>query len=82
LTHVNASVPPVLTIHGDADPIVPFSQATLLHEALDRRGVKNQLLVVPGKKHGDFNEAEMTECFQTVWKFMDEIGIHPATKRQ
>ncbi|TSA40460.1 MAG: alpha/beta hydrolase [Verrucomicrobiales bacterium] len=82
LTHINASVPPVLTIHGDADPVVPFIHATLLHNALNQCGVKNELHVVKGKKHGDFDEAEMSENFRVIWKFLDDVGINSATKRK
>jgi acetyl esterase/lipase len=82
LTHVNASVPPVLTIHGDADQVVPFIQATLLHDALDRCGVKNELHVVKGKQHGDFDEVEMSENFRTIWKFLDEVGCNSPTRRK
>lgn len=81
-THINSSVPPVLTIHGDADQVVPFSQATLLHEALNQCGVKNELHVVKGKQHGDFDEVEMSENFRTIWKFLDEVGINSTTKRK
>ena len=82
LTRINASVPPVLTIHGDADQVVPFDQATRLHEALNQCGVKNQLHVVKGKKHGNFDEQEMSENFRIIWKFLDEVGVNPATKRK
>jgi acetyl esterase/lipase len=75
LTRVNASVPPVLTIHGDADSVVPFIHATLLHEALTAAGVKNELHVVKGKRHGGFNAEELDECFRAVWKFLDETGV-------
>jgi acetyl esterase/lipase len=80
LTYVNRSVPPVLTFHGDADQVVPLIQATLLHDALNQCGVKNQLHVVKGKQHGDFDEMEMSENFRIVWKFLDEIGVNSATK--
>jgi len=80
LTHINSSVPPVLTIHGDADTVVPIIHATLLHEALDQCGVKNELHVVKGKKHGNFDEQEMSENFQIIWKFLDEVGVTPVTK--
>jgi len=75
LSYVNSSVPPVLTIHGDADNTVPFIQASLLHEALNKQGVKNTLVVMKGKKHGDFDEAEMSENFKAIWKFLEEAGI-------
>jgi acetyl esterase/lipase len=75
LTYINSSVPPVLTIHGDADGVVPIIQATLLHDALNKHGVKNQLHVVGGKQHGNFNELEMSESFRTIWEFLGEVGI-------
>src|SRR6266849_3478235 len=34
LTYVRAGLPPVLTIHGDADPTVPYTQSVRLHKAL------------------------------------------------
>lgn len=80
MTYVTPSVPPVLTIHGDADPVVPFSQATSLHTALNQYGVKNQLHVVKGKMHGDFDEVEMSENFRIIWKFLNESGIKNAKK--
>jgi acetyl esterase/lipase len=82
LTHINPSVPPVLTLHGDADPVVPFIHATLLHDALNQSGVKNELHVVKGKKHGDFDEAEMGENFRTIWKFLEEVGVGSSVTRK
>src|SRR5262245_58947832 len=52
LTYVLAGVPPVLTIHGDADPTVPYTQSVRLHKALSDAGVPNELLTMPGGKHG------------------------------
>lgn len=75
LTYVNSAVPPVLTIHGDADNTVPFVHAVLLHDALKKYGVRNNLVVMKGKKHGDFDENEMSENFRSIWKFLKEIGI-------
>ena len=54
LTYVRAGLPPILMIHGDRDTYVPYEQSVRLHEALDRAGVKNQLLTISGKGHGDF----------------------------
>ena len=34
LTFVRPSGPPVISIHGDADPTVPYSQSVRLHDAL------------------------------------------------
>ena len=77
LTYVNPAVPPVLTIHGDLDDSVPFIHAQLLHDALDKNQVKNKLIIIEGKRHGDFDENEMSHSFDAIWKFLNESGIIP-----
>ena len=52
LTYVRAGLPPVLTIHGDADPTVPYTQSVRLHKALSDAGVVNELMTIPGGRHG------------------------------
>jgi dipeptidyl aminopeptidase/acylaminoacyl peptidase len=44
-------MPPVLAFHGDADKTVPFSQALALRDALNARGNKCDLVIVPGGDH-------------------------------
>jgi acetyl esterase/lipase len=51
LTYVARDNPPVLTLHGSADPLCPLAQAKLLHEALKKAGVTERLLVVEGAGH-------------------------------
>ena len=46
LQYVRKGLPPILTIHGDADPTVPYSHAVRLHKALDDAGVPNRLHTV------------------------------------
>jgi acetyl esterase/lipase len=43
LTYVRAGLPAILSIHGDADPVVPYDQSTRLHQALSAAGVPNEL---------------------------------------
>lgn len=49
---IDAADPPVLTIHGDADPVVSVSQSQLLTAALADAGVERTLIVIPGAGHG------------------------------
>src|SRR5205085_380284 len=58
LTYVRAGLPPILTIHGDRDDVVPYSQAVRLHEALDKVKVKNRLLTIKDGGHGQFKQAD------------------------
>lgn len=39
LTYVRAGLPPIITIHGNADSTVPYQHAVRLKDALDRVGV-------------------------------------------
>ncbi|HMN60778.1 MAG TPA: prolyl oligopeptidase family serine peptidase, partial [Anaerolinea sp.] len=52
VTHVHASAPPFLIVHGDADPAVPVEQANLLYEALIRAGAPAELLTLHNAGHG------------------------------
>lgn len=52
LTYVRPGLPPVLTIHGDADPTVPYTHAVRLHKALEEANVPNELMTTPGGRHG------------------------------
>lgn len=72
LTFVSADVPPVLTIHGDADPIVPYQQAVRLHAALEAEGVDNKLHTVPGGGHGGFNTEETLAIYEVIFDFLAE----------
>ena len=75
LTHVRAGLPPILTIHGDKDQLVPYEHAVRLHDALTKAGVANQLLTVPGGLHGNFTPEERTKIFVTIREFLTRHGL-------
>jgi len=75
LTWVRPGLAPILTVHGDADTIVPYQHAVRLHEALDRAGVPNRLHTIPGGGHGGFTLAENREAMRIVRAFLAEHGV-------
>ncbi len=75
LTYVRKDLPPILTIHGDGDDVVPYSQAVRLKDALDKANVKNELFTVKGGGHGGFKQADYIAAYETVWKFLKENKI-------
>ena len=75
LRYVRSGLPPVLTIHGNADPIVPYQQAVRLHGQLDDAGVENELHTVPGGGHGGFDRAETLQIWEVIQKFLREHGL-------
>ena len=70
INHVRAGLPPIITIHGDADDIVPYSHAQRLHAALDKAGVPNQLVTIRGGGHGGFKRAEFLSSYAEIRKFL------------
>jgi dipeptidyl aminopeptidase/acylaminoacyl peptidase len=70
LTYVRAGLPPIITIHGDEDDIVPYNQAVRLHAALDKVGAPNQLVTIRGRKHDGFNRQELLNSFATIREFL------------
>ena len=68
----------MLTIHGDADPTVPYSHALRLRDALDKAQVPNRLVTVPGGLHGGFAQPEMVRIYTAIREFID---AHLPTER-
>lgn len=75
MTYVRSGLPPTLTIHGDADPTVPYQQAVSFHQKLDDLGVSNVLHTVPGGGHGGFNREQTLAIFQTIQQFLSQHGL-------
>ena len=51
INYVSAAAPPVIIFQGGQDDLVPAAQSERLHAALDRAGVKNQLVIIDGAGH-------------------------------
>lgn len=51
ISYIRADGPAVLTLHGDADSIVPVSQAIRLGEAMKSVGQEHVLVEIPGMDH-------------------------------
>lgn len=75
LTYVRPGLPPVLTVHGTDDPSVPYSHGVRLHEALTKAGVQNELLTIPGGKHGGFNREETLKIWTTIQAFLKKNNL-------
>jgi acetyl esterase/lipase len=76
-----SKLPPVLTIHGTADKIVPYSQAETLHKLLVENGHSSILLPVPNGEHGltikdkVANQKMTAEVKKVTYKFLLENKI-------
>jgi acetyl esterase/lipase len=77
LMYVRAGLPPIISIHGDDDDIVPYSQATRLHAGLDRVGVPNTLIPVKGGKHDGFDRQTLVNSFAAIREFLRKNAVLP-----
>ncbi len=79
LTWVRPGVPPVLTLHGSDDHIVPFSQAEALHAALRHFGVEEKLLRGAGGGH-TLESWPKADKDQAILAMRDFLMAHLLTK--
>ncbi|MGD8277875.1 MAG: alpha/beta hydrolase [Gemmatimonadota bacterium] len=75
MTYVRPDLPPIITIHGDADPTVPYEHAVRLHEALTKAGVPNELVTIPGGRHGGFSAEQDARAYAAIEAFLTKHGI-------
>ena len=75
LSYVRKDGPAVLTIHGDADPLVPYAHALSLQQAMDKAGEKNRLFTIKGGGHGGFTPEQSQQAYGAVRDFLRELGI-------
>ena len=75
LTYVGSGIPPIISVHGDADPTVPYSQKQRFHQALEKIGAAHELVTVPGGKHGGFTDAEQMKNYAAIRAFLTRHGL-------
>jgi acetyl esterase/lipase len=77
ISYVRSGLPPIISIHGDEDDIVPYTQAVRLHAALDNAGVPNKLITIHGAKHGGYNRQALVSSFVAIREFLRKNNILP-----
>ena len=72
VAHLDKNDPPLLLIHGDADPQMPPQQSQELAKAYESFGLPVTLIMLPGSLHGgaEFYDEERTAI---VAKFLDKV---------
>jgi len=69
INYINPRSAPTLILHGSNDKIVNVSQSKSLKDKLDRAGVKNELIIYPGKSHGWYGET-LSNSFDRIASFL------------
>ncbi len=75
MTYVRADLPPVLSIQGDADPIVPYSQNVRLRDALTQAGAADELWTIAGGGHGNFTPDARSGAYAKIREFLAKHGL-------
>jgi acetyl esterase/lipase len=75
LTYVRSGLPPIISIHGDADPTVPYNHSVRLQDALQKAGVAHALVTIPGGGHGNFVPDQWQRAYAEIEKFLIANGI-------
>lgn len=75
LNYVRAGLPPIISIHGENDDIVPYSHSVRLHAALDKVSVPNRLVTINGRKHAGFNREELLSSYAAIREFLRKHGL-------
>lgn len=70
LTYVRAGLPPIISIHGDADPLVPYTHSVRLQDALQKAGVPHELVTIPGGGHGNFPPDQWQRAYDAIGRFL------------
>lgn len=70
VTYISKNSPPVFIVHGNADPIVPYSQSVSLHNKLLAAGIQTEFITVEGGQHGKFDKAKNAEISESIIKFI------------
>jgi acetyl esterase/lipase len=72
LSHIDKTDPPVLILHGTADTTVPVADSELFAEALNKAGVKHELIIIPGAPHTFHLQPKQQDLRPVVLKFFDK----------
>ena len=75
MAYVRRDLPPTLTIHGDADPTVPYAHATTLHAALQKAGATSELVTIPKGGHGNFPLPDQLRAVDAMRAFLARHSI-------
>jgi acetyl esterase/lipase len=75
IRNVTKDYPPTLLLHGDSDTDVPFEQSALMAKELERRGVRHELIALPGRGHRfdmKMSDPMIAAAFDRVLAFVKE----------
>lgn len=80
LSYVRKDLPPILTVHGDADQTVPYEHAQRLQQALEQAGADAELMTVPGAGHA-LPKEQWPVVHARIFDFLIKHGVLSSEQR-
>jgi acetyl esterase/lipase len=74
MTYVRKGVPPVLTLHGDADATVPYQHGVNITKTLTEAGARAEMISVPKGIHG-FPKETQDKLYPQIFEFLEKNGV-------
>ncbi|WP_263410330.1 alpha/beta hydrolase [Terriglobus tenax] len=78
LNYIRAGLPPTFIVHGDSDPVVPYTQSQRLLTALRQQQVPVTLFTVPGGQHGKFTQEQSLQIGDALRSFLKANHLLPS----
>ncbi len=75
ITYLRKNSPPIISVQGTEDHFNPIERSEEFHKRCNEIGLKNRLIKIDGKGHGNFSAEERTYIYDEIWKFFEEIGV-------
>lgn len=75
INYVSDSSPAVFIVHGDADPVVPYSQSVQLYKKLNEASVRCEFVTIENGLHGKFSKEEQSRYKEAVFQFLADLGL-------
>jgi acetyl esterase/lipase len=75
ITYVRHGLPPILSIHGNQDSVVPYDHSVRLHKNLTAAGVPNELVTIKRGGHGQFSDEQSEFAYGKLYAFLREHGL-------
>lgn len=72
ITYIDRVRSPLLMIQGLNDPRVPAGEAVQMQEALEKKGTRSQLIILPEEGHGSVHRSGQATMAGHVLRFMEE----------
>jgi dipeptidyl aminopeptidase/acylaminoacyl peptidase len=79
IEYVSKDAPAVLTIHGTADPTVPYEHGIRLTKGLRDAGADAEMISIPEGKHG-FPKEQLDKIYEQIFEFARRRKLIGASK--